>query len=293
MQSIHKSSSLLLPYGHSTSAPLSHLFQRMPYFLNWSCVGFQQTAALQAVLQLYSVPWGPTFRNGFSTGFLWVITPQGFLLLCELFSTGCIFGLGPACAGTPWTVASFRPHSRLHMEICSMWYSWTAGTRLLHHGPLLGCRETLLFFCPPALTLQWPGAVGLFLILFLFSLSDAVVQQFFLPWISLQKGIANITYSALASSSSIIKPAGTSSWLTWGSYCALHTDSALAIKLCHINSIYTKTWGKPIAFFIFGPGQILRYFLWDLENIWMENISNGLKKRISHLCPDSLYTNQI
>ena len=146
MQSIHKSSSLLLPYGHSTSAPLSHLFQRMPYFLNWSCVGFQQTAALQAVLQLYSVPWGPTFRNGFSTGFLWVITPQGFLLLCELFSTGCSFGLGPACAGTPWTVASFRPHSRLHMEICSMWYSWTAGTR---HSTLLlsSCTDLAVAWC--------------------------------------------------------------------------------------------------------------------------------------------------
>jgi len=39
---------------------------------------------------------------------------------------------------------ALRAASQLHVEMSSRWCPWAAGDSLLHHGPLLGCKELLL-----------------------------------------------------------------------------------------------------------------------------------------------------
>jgi len=148
--------------------------------LNWSRTGFPQATALWALLQHGSVPWGLLVRSALLQHRRWLL-PQ------------------PSCstraAALPGAAAEGAVHGLYLLQACSTspcwlllsctWRSAPHGTHglqrdsLLLHGPLLNCREYLLWGLEhllPSLALTL-AAAGLFLSHF--SLPATVTQQFF------------------------------------------------------------------------------------------------------------------
>lgn len=109
---------------------------------------------LQALLQ--HCPHGPQLLQPSATP-LWT-SLHGPQLQPRASPVGTLNGL---CLLQFTFTAALRVPPWLHVEICFMSCSWTAGKKLFHQGPLLGCRK-LLFpawstSCPLALTLGPAG----------------------------------------------------------------------------------------------------------------------------------------
>lgn len=142
----------------------------MPSFPNWSCVGFPQVAALQALLQHSSIPQGQPSRNHskyVSTG---GSNPRPPAPLWAPLHGPQLWPGAYSYRGSPWAAASFRPQ-----PLAVPWAPpWAAHGDLLHVGlnglqgeqlaPPQACPRAAGNFCSthgasPALPLHWPGCL--------------------------------------------------------------------------------------------------------------------------------------
>ena len=215
-------------------------------------MGFPQAAALQALFQHGSLPWGPSFRRRLlQHRSLQTAAPPALLPHCILLSRdgSCSMGLllqglsmGCGLLQAASTATLWAP-PRMHLEIGSALCPSAAGAQLFHHRPFLGCRgisvphpeQLLPSFCTD---LGW-WLQSCFSHISHSSLPTAVAQQCFLSLNLLsQSHSQHHSWLSSGSSRSLFGAAGAGSNLMWGSCWALFTGAnnlyLLLEKPCHI-----------------------------------------------------------